>query len=151
MMWRQCGLCLYKPRDTTDRLHPQSPEGQGTGAPLWPQEAPNPADRQLGLDLSPGRGEEGVFCAPCGDWSSSVGFTGPSALLAVCVRTLCVSCRYEPPRDLHQLLPGPKPGMGGRGWVQGAARLGQGSLYGEGLRLVGSKPGERHRAAHAHL
>lgn len=127
------------------RVRGQAPPPHGLKRP------PTLQTDSLVLTSSPRRGEEGVFCAPCGDWSSSVGFTGPSALLAVCVHTLCVLCRYEPPRDLHELLPGPKPGTGGRGWVQGAARLGQGSLYGEGPRLVGSKPGEQHRAAHAHL
>lgn len=63
--------------------HTLSPEGQGTGAPSWPQEAPTLQTDSLVLTSSPQRGES-VFCAPCENWSSSVGFTGPSALLAGC-------------------------------------------------------------------
>lgn len=134
----------FTSQGTTDR-HTVSPEGQGTGAPSWPQEAPTLQTDSLVLTSGPQRGER-VYSVPLVE-------TGPAAWGSqdplLC--WLAVLCRHEPPRDLHQLLPGPKPGTGGRGWVQGAARLGEGSLYGDRLRLVGSKLGERHRAACAHL
>lgn len=112
----------FTSQGTTDR-HTVSPEGQGTGAPSWPQEAPTLQTDSLVLTSGPQRGER-VYSVPLVE-------TGPAAWGSqdplLC--WLAVLCRHEPPRDLHQLLPGPKPGMGGRGWVQGAARLGGEPLW----------------------
>lgn len=124
---------------TTDRPH--QPRTSGDRRPLVASRGPNPADRWLGLDLQPPEGS--VFCAPCENWSSSVGFTGP----LLC--WLAVLCRHEPPRDLHQPCQVPSQArVGGDGCRSSQVR--RGSLYGDRLRLVGSKLGERHRAC-AHL
>lgn len=105
---------------------PQSPEDR---RPLVASRGPQPC-RQTACSWTSGPPRrESVFCAPCGDWSSSVGFTGPSALPAVCVRTQCVcGAGMNHHVNLQRLLPGLQPGTGGRGWVPGAARLGQGGF-----------------------
>lgn len=128
----------FTSQGTTDRPHPQ-PERQGIGRPSWPQEAPTLQTDSLVLTSSPQR--ERVYSVPLVKTGPAVGSQDP----LLC--WLAVLCRHEPPRDLHQLLPGSQARHGWEGWVQGAARLGEGSLYGDRLRLVGSKLGERHRAA----
>ena len=46
----------FTSQGTTDR-HTVSPEGQGTGAPSWPQEAPTLQTDSLVLTSGPQRGE----------------------------------------------------------------------------------------------
>ena len=111
------------------RKLPAPTEPRGQAPPCGLKRPPTLQTDSLVLDFRPPPPRKSVFCVPCGDWSSSVGFTGPSALPAVCARAQCVCCAgMNHHVNLQWLLPGVQPGRGGWGWVPGAARLGQGGF-----------------------
>lgn len=107
---------------------PPEPRGPGDRRPLVASRAPPPTLQtdSLVLDFRPPEKGE---CILCPSWKL-VQQRGVHRTLcsAGCVHAHTLCCAGMNHVNLQGLLPGLKPGTGGRGWVPGAARLGQGGF-----------------------
>lgn len=130
---------------------PPEPRGPGDKRPLVASRAPPPTLQtdSLVLDFRPPR-EGRVYSVPLVETGSAAWGSQDPLLCRLCARTHAVLCRHESPREPARTPARSQARHGWEGMGAGSSQVRTGRLY-EGLRLVGSKPGGRHRAAHAHL